>query len=116
MRKLDLSCNELTGRIPDAIGKCFHLEMIDLSHNSLIRNIPLETSSFHSLAFYLNFSHNSLTGRLPSLGVMQHIQAIDISAKKLLGPIPGDMGSCVGLQYLKLTKNKLDGIVPTSIG
>ncbi|GLJ08086.1 hypothetical protein SUGI_0081110 [Cryptomeria japonica] len=90
--------------------------MIDLSHNSLTRDIPVEISSFHSLTFYLNISHNSLTGRLPSLGVMQHIQAIDISANKLSEPIPGDIGSCVELQYLNLTKNKLNGRVPTSIG
>ncbi|GLJ08098.1 hypothetical protein SUGI_0081280 [Cryptomeria japonica] len=116
LRKLNLAYNELTGRIPDAIGQCFRLEMIDLSHNTLTGDIPVEISSFHSLAFYLNFSHNSLTGRLPSLGVMQQIQAIDISANKLSGSIPGDIGSCVGLQYLNLTKNKLDGIIPTSLG
>ncbi|GLJ08096.1 hypothetical protein SUGI_0081260 [Cryptomeria japonica] len=116
LRKLDISCNDLTGRIPDAIGQCFRLEMIDLSYNSLIGNIPMEISNFHSLAFYLNFSHNSLTGRLPSLGVMQLIQAIDISANELSGPIPGDIGSCVELQYLNFSKNQLNEIVPTSIG
>ncbi|GLJ08076.1 hypothetical protein SUGI_0080960 [Cryptomeria japonica] len=116
LRKLDISSNELTGRIPAAIGQCFRLEMVDLSHNRLIGSIPMEITSFHSLAFYLNFSHNSLTGRLPSLGVMHHIQAIDISANKLSRPIPADIGSCVGLQYLNLTRNKLNGRVPTSIG
>ncbi|GLJ08089.1 hypothetical protein SUGI_0081160 [Cryptomeria japonica] len=91
LRKLNLAYNELTGRIQDAIGQCFRLEMIELSHNSLIGNIPMAISSFHSLAFYLNFSHNSLTGSLPSLGAMQLVQAIDISANKLSGPISGDI-------------------------
>ncbi|GLJ14211.1 hypothetical protein SUGI_0228090 [Cryptomeria japonica] len=116
LRRLDLSHNELTGRIPNAIGQCFRLESIDLSYNSLTGNIPVEISSLHSLTFYLNFSHNSLKGRLPSLGGMQHIQAIDVSANKLSGPIPGDIGSCADLEYLNLAKNKLGGIVPISIG
>ena len=116
LRKLDLSHNELRGTIPNAIGQCFRLEMIDLSFNSLTGNVPMEISSLHSLAFYLNFSHNSLTGRLPSLGGMQHLQAIDISANKISGPIPGDIGSCSGLQYLNLANNKLEGRVPASIG
>ncbi|XP_059073234.1 putative leucine-rich repeat receptor-like serine/threonine-protein kinase At2g24130 [Cryptomeria japonica] len=116
LRKLDFSHNKLTGRIPDTIGQCFRLEMIDLSYNNLTGIIPIELSSLRSLVFYLNFSYNSLTGRLPSLGGMQHIQAIDISANKLSGPIPGDIGSCSGLQYLNLSENKLEGIVPISIG
>ncbi|XP_059074118.1 LRR receptor-like serine/threonine-protein kinase EFR [Cryptomeria japonica] len=116
LRELYLSQNELTGRIPNAIGQCFRLEKIDLSYNSLTGSIPMEISSLHSLVFYLNFSHNSLTGKLPSLGGMQQIQAIDISANKLTGPIPGDIGSCSGLQYLNLSKNKMEGMVPITIG
>ncbi|GLJ13955.1 hypothetical protein SUGI_0223200 [Cryptomeria japonica] len=116
LRKLDLSHNELTGRIPKAIGQCFRLEMIDLSYNNLTGNIPMEISRLHSLAFYLNFSYNSLAGSLPSLGGMQQIQAIDISVNKLSGPIAGDIGSCSELQYLNLAKNKLKGMVPKSIG
>ncbi|GLJ13973.1 hypothetical protein SUGI_0223460 [Cryptomeria japonica] len=116
LTELQLSHNELTGRIPNAIGQCSRLLKIDLSCNSLTRNIPMEISNLSSLAFYLNFSHNSLIGRLPSLGRMKQVQAIDISANKLSGPIPGDIGRCSGLKYLNLAKNELGGMVPISIG
>ncbi|GLJ13975.1 hypothetical protein SUGI_0223480 [Cryptomeria japonica] len=47
---------------------------------------------------------------------MQQIQSIAISANNLSEPILSDIGSCSRLQYLNLSKNKLQGMVPIAIG
>ncbi|GLT49225.1 hypothetical protein SLA2020_227970 [Shorea laevis] len=62
---LNLSMNHLSGSIPDKIGNMRWLESLDLSQNQLSGRIPASLSSLTSLS-YLNLSYNNLTGKIPS--------------------------------------------------
>ncbi|KAK8329592.1 hypothetical protein V6Z12_A11G332500 [Gossypium hirsutum] len=61
---------------------------IDLSTNSLTREIPKEISSLVGL-LSLNFSGNLLTGNIPdNIGNMELMESLDLSMNRLNGEIP----------------------------
>eukprot|EP00257_Ricinus_communis_P026777 XP_025014191.1 receptor-like protein EIX2 [Ricinus communis] len=61
---------------------------IDLSHNNLSGEIPVEITNLAGL-LSLNLSHNALTGRIPSdIGAMQSSESIDFSRNHLSDEIP----------------------------
>eukprot|EP00253_Pinus_taeda_P026457 PITA_26457 len=117
LRRLNLSCNKFSGNIPDSdIGNCSNLELLDLSYNQLSGVMLSKVASLHNLQFYINVSHNALTGRVPAeLGGMHMVQAIDLSDNNFSGSIPSQLVNCAGLDYLNLSHNSLEGTIPTSI-
>ncbi|GLT49421.1 hypothetical protein SLA2020_229770 [Shorea laevis] len=64
MSGIDLSCNQLTRRIPLEIGYLNEIHALNLSHNKLIGPIP---STFLNLKQIesLDLSYNNLNGRIP---------------------------------------------------
>ncbi|WCJ23285.1 hypothetical protein M5689_005318 [Euphorbia peplus] len=86
---LDLSNNQLSGKIPDTLG--------------YLRNLKL-----------LNFSHNKLSGRIPStINGLENLESLDLSYNNLSGKIPEAIGKLSQLSTLKLSNNKLEGPIPT---
>ncbi|KAL1146040.1 hypothetical protein V6Z11_A11G342700 [Gossypium hirsutum] len=110
LQNLDLGHNNISGVIP----KCFSnlsamatknktnnevsapikidyyrlVTSIDLSTNSLTREIPKEISSLVGL-LSLNFSGNLLTGNIPdNIGNMELMESLDLSMNRLNGEIP----------------------------
>ncbi|XP_010266617.2 PREDICTED: LRR receptor-like serine/threonine-protein kinase GSO2 [Nelumbo nucifera] len=67
---LNFSMNQLTGNIPDKIGDLKWLETLDLSRNQLSGQIPQSLSSISSLN-HLDLSYNNLSGRIPSGNQLQ---------------------------------------------
>ncbi|XP_072055798.1 cuscuta receptor 1 isoform X5 [Arachis hypogaea] len=64
---LNLSNNNLSGSIPKSFKKLQSIESLDLSNNKLSGQIPLELQDLHSLAIF-NVSYNNLSGRAPDQG------------------------------------------------
>ncbi|XP_043721109.1 receptor-like protein EIX2 [Telopea speciosissima] len=73
---LNLSMNHLTGKIPEKIGDLEYLETLDLSRNQLSGEIPPTISSLTFLS-HLNLSHNNLYGKIP---LSNQIQTISVDA------------------------------------
>ncbi|CAH8251463.1 unnamed protein product [Arabidopsis lyrata] len=67
IRSLNLSSNHLTGSIPDSISKLKDLESLDLSNNKLDGNIPPQLTDLSGLG-YFNVSCNNLSGEIPFKG------------------------------------------------
>jgi len=65
LMNLNLSSNQLEGKIPEKIGRLQALESLDLSRNELSGNIPFNLSSLSFLS-HLNLSYNHLSGNIPS--------------------------------------------------
>uniref|UniRef100_A0A8R7URB2 Uncharacterized protein n=1 Tax=Triticum urartu TaxID=4572 RepID=A0A8R7URB2_TRIUA len=88
LKNLNLSWNSLTGIIPQSIGELQALESFDLSHNELFGEIPTSLSALTSLS-RLNMSYNNLTGTIPSgnqLSALEDPASIYISNPGLCGP------------------------------
>ncbi|GJM90242.1 hypothetical protein PR202_ga06503 [Eleusine coracana subsp. coracana] len=64
---LNLSCNLLTGEIPQQIGNLTNLQALDLSNNNLIGRIPSVLNHMHFLAEF-NIANNDLEGPIPTGG------------------------------------------------
>ncbi|XP_059663704.1 receptor-like protein 15 [Cornus florida] len=62
---IDLSCNRLTGHIPNEIGNIGEIRALNLSHNGLSGTIPTTFSNLYKVES-LDISFNNLSGKLPS--------------------------------------------------
>ncbi|KAI3971466.1 hypothetical protein MKW92_033637 [Papaver armeniacum] len=85
---IDLSCNFLTGNIPEEIGLLQGAAMLNLSHNLLTGNIP------------------------SSVGNMSSLESLDLSCNRLSGHIPQSLTSIDSLGLLNLSNNNLTGRIP----
>ncbi|KMT12960.1 hypothetical protein BVRB_4g090420 [Beta vulgaris subsp. vulgaris] len=88
MSVFDISNNNFTGQIPDAIGGLRSLRNLNLSHNLLTGNIPPSIGKL-SLLDGLDLSSNRLTGRIPQeLVSLTFVGVFNVSNNLLEGPIP----------------------------
>ncbi|KAJ1393234.1 Leucine-rich repeat [Sesbania bispinosa] len=113
---LNLSRNHLTGFIPNNIGQMEMLESLDLSRNHLYGKMP---TSFSNLSFlsYMNLSFNNLSGKIPTSTQLQSFDASTyISNNGLCGPpltnhCPWDVISPTGSPDKHITDEDEDGII-----
>ncbi|RHN50286.1 putative non-specific serine/threonine protein kinase [Medicago truncatula] len=87
---IDLSCNQLTGEIPQSITKLAALAS-------------------------LNLSRNNLTGLIPNnIGHMKMLESLDLSRNHLSGRMPTSFSNLTSLSYMNLSFNNLEGKIPIS--
>ncbi|KAH9288339.1 hypothetical protein KI387_032456, partial [Taxus chinensis] len=88
------------------------LTSIDLSHNELNGRVPSDFGKLKGLMF-LNLSTNHLSGTIPhSLGEMVQLESLDLSTNKFSGKIPQELNSLDSLGVLNLSTNNLSGSIP----
>lgn len=98
---LDLSYNELRGKIPDEFGDMVVLQVLDIAHNKISGEIPSSLGQLRNLGVF-DASHNRLQGRIPdSLTNLSFLVVIDLSYNELTGPIPsrGQFSTLPATQY-----------------
>ncbi|XP_068639557.1 receptor-like protein EIX2 [Aristolochia californica] len=85
---LDLSNNNLSGKIPEAIGDLLGLKNLNLSGNQLSGKIPESIENLHQLE-NLNLSKNHLCGLIPStIADLTFLSHLNLSYNNLSGKIP----------------------------
>lgn len=85
---LDLSSNNLSGRIWPEFGNLKKLHVLDLKLNNLSGSIPSNLSGMSSLET-LDLSHNMLSGTIPSsLVKLNFLSKFNVAYNKLHGEIP----------------------------
>ncbi|KAI8570862.1 hypothetical protein RHMOL_Rhmol01G0070600 [Rhododendron molle] len=86
---IDLSSNNFSGEIPNAVGKLYSLKVLNFSHNSLTGHIPKSLGDLRNLES-LDISFNQLTGKIPNqLTCLTFLEVLNLSWNRLRGPIPG---------------------------
>lgn len=98
---LDLSYNELRGKIPDEFGDMVALQVLVLSHNHLSGEIPSSLGQLKNLGVF-DASYNRLQGHIPdSFSNLSFLVQIDLSNNELTGEIPprGQLSTLPASQY-----------------
>uniref|UniRef100_A0A5B7BRY8 Putative Disease resistance family protein / LRR family protein n=1 Tax=Davidia involucrata TaxID=16924 RepID=A0A5B7BRY8_DAVIN len=86
---------------------------MDLSSNNLVGKIPAELTLLSGL-IGLNLSHNHLTGSIPmKVGDMKSLESLDFSSNHLSGMIPQSISDLTSLSLLNLSYNNFSGRIPT---
>ncbi|GLU19496.1 hypothetical protein SLE2022_357450 [Rubroshorea leprosula] len=92
------------------------LEFLDVSHNQLSGKLPDCMMKWTSLAI-LNLANNHLFGKIPSsIGSLHRLESLGLQNNNFSGEIPWSLGNCSALQYLDLNYNSFSGKIPTWIG
>ncbi|KAF7132136.1 hypothetical protein RHSIM_Rhsim09G0173700 [Rhododendron simsii] len=114
LQHLNISTNSLLeGEIPANLPNS--LSVIDLSDNDLVGKIPASFGSLSKLT-YLDLFANKLNGGIPpSVGNLSLLQRSDLGRNSLTGSIPHSIGRIPNLQQFGVGDNKLSGIVPASL-
>ncbi|KAH6773945.1 BRI1-like 2 [Perilla frutescens var. frutescens] len=98
---LDLSYNQLRGKIPDAFGEMIALQVLVISHNQLSGEIPASLGQLKDIGVF-DASHNRLQGHIPdSFSMLSFLVQIDLSYNELTGQIPqrGQLSTLPASQY-----------------
>ncbi|KAL7594526.1 hypothetical protein Lser_V15G29324 [Lactuca serriola] len=134
---LNLSSNNISGKIPDLSSNFDNNSVIDLSFNSFdgpITNVSstlqllnLSRNKFsggisflcqvvHGFLVILDLSHNFLSGQLPDcLWHFKELQVLNLEHNNLSGRLPASLGSMIKLEALDLYKNDFSEEFPLSV-
>ncbi|XP_022898716.1 receptor-like protein 51 [Olea europaea var. sylvestris] len=109
---VDLSGNNLKGKIPLSLTRLENLGHLNLSSNSLNGTIPTTFGDLNALQ-NLSLASNSLSGSIPeSLAAVPGLMCLDLGSNKLNGTIPKFIQDMKKLKYLNLEKNSFHGVLP----
>ncbi|KAK4487064.1 hypothetical protein RD792_006379 [Penstemon davidsonii] len=86
---------------------------LDVSNNNLVGKIPWELTRLSGL-IGLNLSHNHLVGEIPEIiGDKKSVESLDLSNNNLSGTIPSSLSDLSSISHLNLSNNNLSGKIPT---
>ena len=109
---LDLSNNNLEGRIPITIGNLRYLEVLDLSGNSIEGKVPGLLRKLENLKV-VNLADNALAGDIPTtIYKLQNLEELNLNNNKLEGELPKGISELSNLKTLALANNDLQGSMP----
>ncbi|KAJ9693998.1 hypothetical protein PVL29_009797 [Vitis rotundifolia] len=109
---LDLSENQIHGKMPNWIWKMGNLTHLNLSHN-LLEDLQEPVSNL-SLLSVLDLHSNQLHGQIPT--PPRFSRYVDYSNNSFNSSIPYDIGTYMSFTiFFSLSKNNITGIIPTSI-
>ncbi|CAI9779607.1 unnamed protein product [Fraxinus pennsylvanica] len=111
---IDLSYNNISGPIPSFL---FHSEEIDLSKNMFSGSIfHLCTIPKGSMIYKLDLSDNQLAGELPNCWMnISGLIVLDLANNKFSGKIPLTLGTLDRLKVLHLRGNNFIGELPSTL-
>ncbi|GKB46213.1 leucine-rich repeat domain, L domain-like protein [Tanacetum coccineum] len=103
---------EWQGKVNEFSSTLGLLKAINLSSNNLTGKIPNEVTNLHGL-LVLDLSNNSLDGKIPrDIGQMTQLLTFNLSRNMFSGEIPPTMSEMTLLNNLDMSFNDLSGRIP----
>ncbi|KAJ3678298.1 hypothetical protein LUZ60_002101 [Juncus effusus] len=114
--KLNLSCNSLSGFLPDSVFGIKTLADLDVSENSLSGPLPFSRFTGTSSLLIINASNNNFSGRIEnSISNFTSLSVLDLHGNRLTGTLPPSITKLDYLTYLDLSENQFQDSVPCGI-
>ncbi|MED6173596.1 hypothetical protein PIB30_061098 [Stylosanthes scabra] len=112
---LTMGNNQISGRIPDGIGKLINLTAIGMEGNSLEGTIPYSIGKLKNLVS-LTMGANKLFGNIPLvIGNLTMLSFVDLGSNKFEGFIPFTLGNCTKMERFYAPGNNLSGDIPNQL-
>ncbi|KAK4413248.1 Receptor-like protein EIX2 [Sesamum alatum] len=114
LQYLNLSRNEISGRVPDLSSKFSGYPTIDISYNNFSGALPL----FNPNSSVLQLSRNMFQGSISSICTINYTKLglLDLSYNQLSGQLPDCWMSMTKLSILNLGNNHISGEIPRTLG
>lgn len=118
LRLLDLSKNQLTGAIPSSFRNLVSAETIFLASNNLSGDFVLDMSKLTNLES-VSLSNNLMAGdvfaSLATLNATNNFTAVDFTSNELTGTLPAtfDVKRLTSLKVMLFGSNNLHGSIPS---
>ncbi|CAJ1803497.1 unnamed protein product [Sphenostylis stenocarpa] len=110
---LDISNNNVEGKLPSVVGNLSNLQTLSLSNNHLEGSIPTSLAELVNLA-YIDLSHNNLTGSVPSF-VNSSLNYIHLNNNRLSGLSKRMFSKSSFLVVLDLSYNEITNSIQDMI-
>ncbi|CAA3016563.1 LRR receptor-like serine threonine- kinase GSO2 [Olea europaea subsp. europaea] len=116
LQKLVLANNRVDGDIMefmDGLSECSNnrLETLDLGFNELTGNLPNSLGRLKNL-LYLRLWHNSFQGSIPeTIGNLSSLRELYLSCNQMSGKIPVSFGELVSLYAVNMSENMWEGVI-----
>ncbi|MDW7692598.1 MBG domain-containing protein [Flammeovirgaceae bacterium SG7u.111] len=115
VRKIDLSENELNGKLPNTLKFLGKLDSFAVFNNELYGELPDSLDKWKSLS-YFSIANNKVEGELPAyFGEIDSLRTLSLSNNELSGTIPPLLGNAINLKKLYIANNKLEGKLPPEL-
>ncbi|XP_060172146.1 receptor-like protein EIX1 [Lycium barbarum] len=134
LRILNLSNNQISGRVSDLIANTYDYVAIDLSSNNFSGPLPLVPTNvqifyLHKNQFFgsissicqsktsatsLDLSRNQFSGELPDCWMnMSNLAVINLAYNNFSGKVPHSLASLTSLKALYIRQNSFSGMLPS---
>ncbi|XP_057421140.1 probable LRR receptor-like serine/threonine-protein kinase At3g47570 [Lotus japonicus] len=112
LRELTMDQNQISGVIPEEIGKLVHLTSFTIIENVLEGTIPHSIGKLKNLV-RLALQENKLSGNIPLvIGNLTRLSELYLHTNKFEGTIPSTLRYCTQLQSFGVAENHLNGDIP----
>ena len=112
---IDLTSNQLDGKVPRSLGNVCNLRELRLSNNKLSQEVSEILESL--LRRVLEMYDAQLSGHLTEeLWQFQNLTTLSLEGNSIWGPIPISIGKLSSLRFLDLSSNRFNGTLPQSFG
>ncbi|XP_071688472.1 receptor-like protein 33 [Rutidosis leptorrhynchoides] len=94
-----------------------HLYVLDLSSNNLTGKLPTCLGNLSKTLVSLKLKQNKFHGTIPNTFTSEsRLKMIDLSENQLTGPLPKSLANCTKLEVLNIGDNSFDGVFPFWLG